>query len=428
MSKSVSSHAVRFGLMSLAVAVVLAVSSAVWSWETFQNDASRNGLAVTGPANVSRVVWESGAENLLAGTNPVLSDTHAFVLAPTQAIAFDRADGGVAWRTPIADSSEFYSWASMTWDRETASVYFGSGNHVYRLNDADGDIVWDVTTTHSVVNCTPLVVEGRVLILDSGTFNPAAVSLYVLDASTGTELNRLPVTGSGSCSPAYDPVSRRIYLAVDSTLAAWDIDSGTEVWKGAWRSDDQFYGGVAFAGGALYAQTSAFAGFGRLYKVDAADGAIIWEVPVLENGNATPVVADGLVVVQGGFFNGRTIAHRDSDGSVAWTADQGDWLTSCAASANGFVYTAGNRDTGLLVLSVANGEVQDRLPDIASCTPAVRDGVVYAVSTRGGLMALTAAPRLFSADLNFDGRVDYIDLLILSEQWHNETDYAGGEQ
>lgn len=399
------------------------------AWNTFHADAARTGINGPGPANVKKVLWTSPPELLTRLSNPVLGANKAYVPSVTQIIAFNLSDGSVAWRSEVS-AAKWGSFSSAAYDLESNSVYIGSGTVAYRIDADTGDIVWETPLGVDLVNGSPLVANGYVVLWDNGFFDPTQSKLYTLRVSDGGIERQVNATGSGACSPAFDEATGRFYVTISKQMRAYDIASGSEAWTSPWTAADEFYGGISLANGYLYAQTYPFGGKGRLLKVDAANGAIVWDATCVENGDAAPVVQDGVVIVQGGFSDGVTVAHRDTDGSVAWIVEQGDYAGTSAGSNNGFVYSAGNRGTGLNVIDASNGTVLDTRPGIAG-SPSIHDGIVYAITQAGELIALAAAPVAPAAapDLNQDGFVDWMDLLLFSQDWHtgvNETDFGTG--
>lgn len=78
-------------------------------------------------------------------------------------------------------------------------------------------------------------------------------------------------------------------------VSAYSADKGKRLWRvknePVKRDWEAYGGGLAFAGGKLYAST----GYGRLTAMNPDDGAVIWEHDLPGPVRGAPLVADGLV-------------------------------------------------------------------------------------------------------------------------------------
>ena len=116
-------------------------------------------------------------------------------------------------------------------------------------------------------------------------------------------------------------------------VAAYDADTGRELWTNAW--DTHFQEAMGGPGpratptwhaGRLYALGAA----GELRALDAGTGELLWRRNILEDAGAenlqwamagAPLIVDDLVVVQPGGTNGWSVAAYDhATGEVAWHA------------------------------------------------------------------------------------------------------------
>jgi len=106
-------------------------------------------------------------------------------------------------------------------------------------------------------------------------------------------------SGAGSRRPLLSGpivVDDRIFtMDAKSGVSAYDTDKGKRLWQTdlepVKRDGEAFGGGLAFAGGKLYAST----GFGQLVALNPEDGEIIWEHGLPGPVRAAPLVMDGLV-------------------------------------------------------------------------------------------------------------------------------------
>ena len=117
----------------------------------------------------------------------------------------------------------------------------------------------------------------------------------------------------------------------EEVVAAYDVDTGAEVWTHAWPAHfRETMGGPGpratptWHAGRLYALGAT----GRFVCLDAATGAVVWERNILVDGGAAnlpwamsgaPLIVDDMVVVQPGGPHGWSVAAYDRlTGDVAW--------------------------------------------------------------------------------------------------------------
>ena len=117
----------------------------------------------------------------------------------------------------------------------------------------------------------------------------------------------------------------------EEVVAAYDVDTGVEVWTHAWSAHFQETMGGAgpratptWHDGRLY----ALGANGRFVCLDADTGALIWQRDILADGGAAnlpwamsgaPLVVDDLVLVQPGGLRGWSVAaYERLTGNVVW--------------------------------------------------------------------------------------------------------------
>jgi outer membrane protein assembly factor BamB len=116
-------------------------------------------------------------------------------------------------------------------------------------------------------------------------------------------------------------------------VAAYDIDSGRELWTHAWAGEfREFMGGdgpratPTWSDGRLY----ALGAVGELRCLDEGTGELLWRRNILEDAGAqnlqwgmaaSPLIVDDTVVVLPGGPNGRSVVAYDKrTGQIAWSA------------------------------------------------------------------------------------------------------------
>lgn len=168
---------------------------------------------------------------------------------------------------------------------------------------------------------TPAIAGGRVFTLGiSGV-------LSALDLTSGKVLwrtpaaNPLPVYGTAT-SPLVDGDRVIVFMGGENrgALTAFDVASGTVRWR--WAGDGPGYASPVLAdlGGTRQVVTQSQS---RLVGVSAADGALLWQVPLktsYDQNSVTPLVVNGLVVSAG--LENPTVAWRITRGSAGWQAQE----------------------------------------------------------------------------------------------------------
>lgn len=93
--------------------------------------------------------------------------------------------------------------------------------------------------------------------------------------------------------------------------------------------------------------------FGKLYALDAATGAKVWEGPLASGAEHPPVIADGRIIVGGTPW---LQAFQLSDGKPLWKVDTGSgtWLGMGGTDADRYYVATGKK---LLAVDLAKGEI-----------------------------------------------------------------------
>jgi outer membrane protein assembly factor BamB len=189
-------------------------------------------------------------------------------------------------------------------------AYVGSQDkNIYALDADTGNKIWNFATDFRV-RSSPAVVDGKVYTgADDG-------NIYCLNAEDGTQLWKTPAGGitmlSGEeyrqkavphirSSPTV--VGDMVYVgSLDKNLYCLNANSGNVIWKfstlGAITSTP------AVVDGAVYITSSnpSPSTNGTLFKLDAYDGSVIWQlgIPYERNSpdmHASPIVADDMVFI-----------------------------------------------------------------------------------------------------------------------------------
>lgn len=270
-------------------------------------------------------------------------------------------------------------------------------NDVVLCVDAEtGETVWKFSTPGSPSgrgsSSTPAAIDGKVY---------AALSehLYAIDASSGEEIWRSPLSKKG---PASSPlvVGDRVFLQ-QNNLTAFDAETGEELWQNkdangsnpspaVWTDGEQTV--------ILCNASKAFVG------VDAATGETLWTTD--GGGDSTPTVAGDRVVIASKTEGKNLIAYRlKTDGSGPERLWSRDFLARRYGSSpiinEGRVYHLGSERH--LCLDLENGEILWERPASSSISsPVLVSDTLCVYENRGGFLAFLDAR---SEDYQPTGRV-----------------------
>jgi len=189
----------------------------------------------------------------------------------------------------------------------------------------------------------------------------------------------------------------------DATVAAFDLATGSRIWRtdtqGEKDRSTNVGGGIAFAGGAIYAAT----GRGEALALDAGTGAIRWRKDLDAPGRSAPCVADGRLFIT--TIDNRLLSLKAADGGRQWSYQAASSATtvlaqSAPAYSDGLVVAgfgsgdlaAVRAESGGLAWtdSLASARGRNSLVDLAAVRglPVVDRGRVFAIGVGGLLVSL----------------------------------------
>lgn len=211
-------------------------------------------------------------------------------------------------------------------------------------------------------------------------------------ASRITQVMATPVAADG----------RIFVLDGEASVVAVDADSGEIIWRTNLRPegrDRSFGGGVAVSGNRVYVTS----GYRMAAALDAASGAVAWSVRTDVPIHGAPTVAGGRVFAVD--VDNQIIAFDANTGAQVWSyqaiAEPARLLRASSAAVTGDTVIAPFSSGELVALRAANGQqlwtqvlsrtsrtsALSEIRDIAG-RPAVRGGMVYAVSHSGLFSAM----------------------------------------
>jgi outer membrane protein assembly factor BamB len=315
----------RYALRARWLCALFVPTAAAGDWSHYAGDPARSSLSGLAP-RLDVVAWSATAqsdEKYVARSSPVAAIGHVFVNArgfsgtthvSNKIIAYHLFSGQRTWAATIGKDS-LDSWSSPAVDRRNKTVLLGSGAKLYAISIADGSIAWQTTLQNPVVNASPVVttdikVSGtpanRALISDYDGGFPARLYAINVDPYHASHNPYQPggivwsqeIVSSSGNTPAYE--DGVVYVAsIEGQVWALRAVDGDEVWNvgfdfgefGEWAG---FYGGLSVRNGHVYIAMYGFYGSGNnslLLKLDARDGALVWDIPS-ERTDSIPVVTD----------------------------------------------------------------------------------------------------------------------------------------
>jgi hypothetical protein len=299
---------------------------------------------------------------------------------------------------------------------------------VYALDRTSGKILWEQTaftglprvkrhTKSTQANSTP-VTDGRYVVAVFGSIGRMAA----WDAKSGKPVwtQEIGVIDNGwFFDPTYQwghsssPIIHdgKVILQADgqknSYIAAYDVRTGTQVWKTG-RDEISTWGTptVFSAGGKTHIVTNGT----TVRAYDAATGALTWQLgPNSEITVGTPVVGDGLVYVTGGYPPVRPIyavkataagdislaKDQTASDAVAWSNTAGTYIPT-PLYYDGILYTCNN--DGILTAYDAKTGTRHYRARVGgggsfSASPIAADGKLYFANEDGDIIVVRAGPK-----------------------------------
>lgn len=225
-------------------------------------------------------------------------------------------------------------------------------------------------------------------------------------SSSDTRLLSRPVVAEG----------RIFTLDAESHVAAFEADTGKPLWRldltPELEDSGALGGGLGLSGGRLFATT----GYGEIFALEPASGAVVWKRELGTPIRVAPAVAEGRVFVIS--YDNRMTALAADDGRELWThegiAEDAGLIGGAMAAVEGGIVVVPYSSGQLFGLRVENGRVvwQDQLVRIARFTPlatlseirgspVIDRGLVYAISHSGRMVAidLRSGDRVWERDI-----------------------------
>ena len=255
---------------------------------------------------------------------------------------------------------------------------------------AGAEIVWSVPLAGPLRNSMPALADGRLYVADGrGT-------VAVFDAATGAAgwTRSLP-------KPATSPAIAAGVLVVSAGDGVYGLDAATGAVRWQLPAEAPVKSAPAIDGGSVYVGLPD----GSLAAVDLQTGALRWRTSVGGAITRAPSVADSLVFAGGD--GGHVAAARTADGTVAWRAEVGPGNVGTTAVRDGVVYATSGLGAGadaahvLVALEESTGVERWRFSASSGeelYVGAIGDGLAYVVGLDGFVYALRQGTVVWSHD------------------------------
>jgi outer membrane protein assembly factor BamB len=187
---------------------------------------------------------------------------------------------------------------------------------LYAVRPQTGDVLWRATPG-GVISTNLLITGGRIFFATSPRDPPTPEgTLVALDAATGAQIWRAPLTGDPYSTPVL--AGGHIVLSVDGGwVVALRLQDGTLAWRYQPPNYRVGLSSVDTAGGLLYVVAER-----TLYALDTARGTLRWQrtvdgSPDRSHQQYLPVMAHGILYLLAG-NDERVYALRPTDGGTRW--------------------------------------------------------------------------------------------------------------
>jgi outer membrane protein assembly factor BamB len=237
---------------------------------------------------------------------------------------------------------------------------------------------WTRDLNGAHVNATPVLANGTIYVGD-GRPNDDTGRLYALDPFTGETQWDLELPGPILGGAVVDDQGR-VFISAGQAFRALEGD-GTEVWSFEINSDLD-YAAPTVTEDALYIGTDG----GTIYKIDKLTSTVQWTYATSGEIPSAPVVHDGRVYAPSRV--GTVTAIDAESGESIWVVDQPLGQVNGLSMRDDRLYAADENDQVVGLDTQGNTRMYGALDSAAGGTPAVADGLVFAPTRGGDLVAL----------------------------------------
>ncbi len=324
-------------------------------WSMYRHDASHSGVGQSGPTDLS-LKWNFTTEGGVVSSPTIVQGIAYFGSQDKNIYAVDAKNGNFLWK--FATQERIGSSPAVA----NGKVYTGTDDgYIYCLDAYNGSMLWkqfaggDLPVQLSAVvqlRSSPTIVGDRVYVgaLDNKT--------YALNANNGDVLWTYPTQGSITSTPAV--VDGAVYITSQEpdsgALYKLNAADGTLLWKKTLPYMSTLGGGTDMQGSPVVANGTVFASSNcaLYYAVNTSTNETLWtygDPDARQFIVSSPIYANGQVIVVDHF----AITDLDAEkGNVIWTAFLGDELYVSPTYGDNKVYVITDQ-RHLFVINATNG-------------------------------------------------------------------------
>lgn len=360
-------------------------------WDEFQGDPENTGHSYSSTPTTNKTKWASQDIGAIPSSSPVVHDNVVYVGAKNDTdrwflYALNKFTGEVLWNTTALGKDSLDSWSSPAYANNM--IYIGATTKLYAINATTGVIEWEQELGDTVCNSSPKVLDNKVIIGNWG-----GKQYNAFNATTGSPLWNFTVNGTWSYAQGTASYfgGKEVFLtswawgAPSSLYSVW-VENGTLRWQFDTDRKHSLCGSPTIAGNIVYVASYNFDTTGRsgyIYAINIRNGTLRWKMAIQET-DATPTVAYGMVFVSGGYDEHEVIAFNATSGDELWNKTDVGYWTNSVVVANNTVYAGvpgnGYFDyKGLYALNATNGETI-WTSNVGGATCAISEGVIYTIS------------------------------------------------
>ncbi|MCA9168100.1 MAG: PQQ-binding-like beta-propeller repeat protein, partial [Planctomycetales bacterium] len=345
-----------------------------WPW---WRGPLRNGIAVPQQPPV-----EFGPQQAVKWRSKVPGRGHSSPIVVGKQVFLATADEGRQVQSVLAFDR---STGRQLWQKEVSRGGFPEKNHPKNTEASstlacDGERLFATFFHHKTVELVALTLDGNIAWRKTaGAYNPRKYEY-------GYAPSPLLYRGTVIVTAEYDG---------DSFIAAFQRDSGEEVWRIKRPNNITFSSPVVAT---VSGKDQMFiSGAEKVVSYDPATGRQLWSVDGTTFATCGTMIWDGdIVIASGGYPKAETIAIRaDGSGTIVWRNNQKCYEQSMIV-VNGYIYAL--TDNGILFCWRSNDGKQmwrTRLKGPVSASPVLADNAIYWANELGTLYVFRPNPEKF---------------------------------
>ena len=360
-----------------------AAASNSGSWTQFHYAATKSGYDAAektlSPGNVGRISvrWQTATAGSVYDT-PLVSGGRVFVVDTSGKLAALRqSDGHRLWSAAVGFLSD--STPAIWNDLVVVPGVDASGEFLAAFDVATGARRWRTRLVlDQYSSITPPAIYGSSVYVAAGTY------IYALSASSGrvvwsTRVTTAPdgvmsgpvaVSGYGEYVVAAGTDGRVYALNAATGAVAWNVLAGAGVYRGG----PAIYSGIVYV---PEGRGAAEGGGFDIVAVQVSDGRLLWKSYAGDDVHLTPAAGQGRVFV--GSIDEGVRALDSNTGALLWSGPYDGEVWGAPVLANGVVYFGA--ESKLVAYNAATGKLLAEFPTSTSVasmsSPAVVDGRVY---------------------------------------------------